>query len=268
VDLLKVRMSPADGFLKAVPAIGTERKTIGIPLYSNFDSLDVLGPFQTFTMTADRLEPKLLAATKMAVRSFERVEIIPHATFDETKSLDVLFVPGGIKLEDVLKAGGPDENPLLAFLRRIGQADKERKPILITSVCTGALSLAAAGLLQGFRATTHWNYKSVLAIFPGVTVADGYPRFVIDANRITGGGISSGLDEAMGMVALLLDKKTARHGQLTMQYAPNPPFADGDPSVADPSILFEVTNSMREGVMKTVAGFQDYLQKWGDKITD
>lgn len=258
-------MSPA-GFLKAVPATSTQRKTIGIPLYSNFDSLDVLGPFQTFTMAADRLEPKLLAASKAPVRSFEGVDITPHATFDETKSLDVLFVPGGIKLEDILQAGGPDENPLLSFLRRIGKPDED-KPMLITSVCTGALFLAAAGLLQGFRATTHWNYKSVLALFPGVTVADGYPRFVIDANRITGGGISSGLDEAMAMVALLLDKKTARHGQLTMQYAPNPPFNDGDPSVADPSILFDVTNSMREGVVKTVAGFQDYIQKWGDKIT-
>jgi cyclohexyl-isocyanide hydratase len=259
-------MSPADGFLKAVPAIDTGRKRIGIPLYSNFDSLDVLGPFQTFTMAADRLEPKLLAASKAPVRSFEGVEITPHATFDETKSLDVLFVPGGIKLEDILQAGGPDENPLLSFLRRIGRRDDEN-PRLITSVCTGALFLAAAGLLQGFRATTHWNYKSVLAMFPGVTVADGYPRFVIDANRITGGGISSGLDEAMAMVALLLDRKTARRGQLTMQYAPNPPFNDGDPSVADPSILFDVTNSMREGVVKTVAGFQDYIQKWGDKIT-
>jgi len=259
-------MSPANGFLKAVPATGIERKTIGIPLYPNFDSLDVLGPFQTLTMAADRLEPKLLAASKAPVLSFEGVEITPHATFDETKSLDVLFVPGGIQLEDVLQAGGPDDNPLLAFLRRIGRSDQEEKP-LITSVCTGALFLAADVLLQGFRATTHWNYKSILAMFPGVSVADGYPRFVIDANRITGGGISSGLDEAMAMVALLLDNKTARYGQLTMQYAPDPPFNDGDPSVADPSVLFEVTNRMREGVVKTSAGFQDYIQKWGDKIT-
>jgi hypothetical protein len=66
-------MSPVDGFLKAVPATGTERKTIGIPLYPNFDSLDVLGPFQTFTMAADRLEPKLLAASKAPVQSFEGV---------------------------------------------------------------------------------------------------------------------------------------------------------------------------------------------------
>ncbi|MGC2696345.1 MAG: DJ-1/PfpI family protein [Candidatus Angelobacter sp.] len=259
-------MSPADGFLKAVPATGTQRKTIGIPLYSNFDSLDVLGPFQTFTMAADRLEPKLLAANKKPVRSFEGVEITPHATFGETKSLDVLFVPGGIKLEEILEVGGPKENPLLAFLQRISKPDKEMRPKLITSVCTGALLLAASGLLQGFRATTHWNYKSILAMFPGVTVTDGYPRFVIDANRITGGGISSGLDEAMAIVALLLDQQTARNGQLTMQYAPNPPFEDGDPSVAGPAVLFEVTNSMREGVTKTAAGFEDYIQKWGSQI--
>jgi transcriptional regulator GlxA family with amidase domain len=112
-------MSPADGFLKAVQATGMERKTIGIPLYPNFDSLDVLGPFQTFTMAADRLEPKLLAVSKAPVQSFEGVEITPHATFDQTKSLDVLFVPGGIKLEDVLKVGGPDQNPLAAFHRNV-----------------------------------------------------------------------------------------------------------------------------------------------------
>jgi cyclohexyl-isocyanide hydratase len=148
-------MSPANGFLKAAPIKDTERKTIGIPLYPNFDSLDVLGPFQTFIMAQNRLEPKLLAASKASVRSFEGVEITPHATFDETKSLHVLFVPGGILLEDVLKAGGPDQNPLLAFLRRISRPGKEKGPMLITSVCTGALFLAASGLLQGFRATTH-----------------------------------------------------------------------------------------------------------------
>ena len=258
-------MPPITGFLKATSVNDSARKTIGIPLYSNFDSLDVLGPFQTFSM-AGSLDPKLLAPTKALVRSWEGVEIKPHATFDETKSLDVLFVPGGVKLEDVLGKDAPDKNPLLAFLRRIGAPGKTDGPMLITSVCTGALFLAASGLLQSFRATTHWNYKSILAMFPGVTVADGYPRFVIDANRVTGGGISSGLDEAMAITALLLGDQAAQQGQLTMQYAPDPPFHGGDPSVADPTILFQVTNSMRDGVAKTAACFHDYVEKWGDQI--
>jgi len=260
-----MRLTP--GFLKSVPVKDSERKVVGIPLYPNFDSLDVLGPFQTFIMTGGRLEPKLLAESMSPVRSYEGVEIKPHCTFDETKSLDVLFVPGGILLEDVLGEDAPDDNPLLAFIRRIGYPGRAGGPMLITSVCTGALFLAASGLLRGFRATTHWNYKSILAMFPGVTVADGYPRFVIDANRITGGGISSGLDEAMAIVALLLGEQTARTGQLTMQYAPDPPFRDGDPSVASSTVLFEVTNSMREGVARTAAGFQDYIQKWGSQIS-
>src|SRR5258708_16057137 len=254
------------GFLKSASVKDSERKVVGIPLYTNFDSVDVLWSFQNFRMTGGRLEPKLLAESMSPVRSYEGVEIKPHCTFDETKSLDVLFVPGGILLEDVLGPEAPDDNPLLAFIRRIGGPGKTGGPMLITSVCTGALFLAASGLLQGFRATTHWNYKSVLALFPGVTVADDYPRFVIDANRITGAGISSGLDEAMAIVALLLGDEAARQGQLTMQYAPTPPFNDGDPSVADPTVLFQVTNSMRKGVAKTTAGFRSYIDKWGGEI--
>lgn len=253
------------GFLKASPVKDSAPKTIGIPLYTNFDALDVIGSLQTFSMSG-LLEPRLLAPTKALVRSWEGVEIQPQFTFDKTESLDVLFVPGGVQLEDVLGKDAPDKNPLLAFIRRIAAPGKTDGPMLITSVCTGALFLAASGLLQGFRATTHWNYKSILAMFPGVTVADGYPRFVIDANRITGGGISSGLDEAMAITALLVDDQAAQQGQLTMQYAPNPPFHDGDPSMADPSILFQVTNSMRDSVTKTASCFHDYIQKWGGEI--
>jgi hypothetical protein len=93
---------------------------------------------------------------------------------------------------------------------------------LTVSVCEGALLLAAAGLLDGYRATTHWAFRDCLARFPRIDVAPYYPRYVVDGNRITGGGISSGLDEAL----------------LNVQYNPRPPFGDGDPTVAEqPSIL-------------------------------
>src|SRR6476646_7139825 len=108
----RVLMPSTKSFLKIAPLKDSERKSVGIPLYPNFDSLDVLGPFQTFTLAGGYLDPKLLAATKAPVRSFEGVEITPHATFDETQSLDVLFVPGGVNLEDVLGTDAPDKNPL------------------------------------------------------------------------------------------------------------------------------------------------------------
>jgi len=119
---------------------------------------------------------------------------------------------------------------------------------LIASGCVGSILLASAGLLDGFTATTHWAFQTVLAEFPNVLLAPGYPRYVIDANRITGGGISSGLDESMAISAILLGDNSARRAQLAMQYAPHPPFHDGDPSQAGPAILQEVSASMREGV--------------------
>ena len=216
--------------------------TIGIPLYTNFDSLDVLGPFQTFYMQHPVLQTWLLGPTKDPVASFEGVKITPDCDFNSCPQLDIVFVPGGTPLETLLS----DERrraEYLNFIRRQAAGAK-----LVTSVCTGSILLALAGVLDGYKATTHWGFKTVLELFPKVTVADGFPRFVIDANRITGGGISSGLDEAMAIVALLLGNDAAKQGQLTMQYAPRPPFNDGDPSTAEPSVLYKVSSDFRSGV--------------------
>jgi cyclohexyl-isocyanide hydratase len=230
---------------------------IGIPLYKNFDSLDVMGAFQVFNV-ADGLAPKLLAETLDPVLSAEKVEIIPQGTFDKTDDLDVLFVPGGIQLGAVLNNQGPGQNPLLAFLRRI--ADRKPNPPMITSVCTGALFLAAAGLLDGYEATTHWNYKQVLRLFPKVTVVKGYPRWWDDRGRITGGGISSTIDEAFYIVQRLVGADAAQCAQLTIQYAPKPPFHDGDPCEADPDVYRKVSDRMQDP--ETTKAFQDWIAKW------
>src|SRR5437588_2814945 len=212
---------------------------IGIPLYKNFDALDVVGPHQTFFMQVHQLTTLLMGPAKCdPVESYEHLRILPDWSFDSCPQLDVLFVPGGVRFDDTLC-----DPTYIGFLKR--QAPKAK---LITSVCTGALLLAAAGLLDGYKATIHWGYKSVLKLFPNVMVADGYPRFVIDANRITGGGISSGLDEAMAIVSVLAGNDAAKRGQLIMQYAPQPIFNDGDPSTAEPSILYEVSTDLRGSV--------------------
>ncbi|HEY6971738.1 MAG TPA: DJ-1/PfpI family protein [Candidatus Angelobacter sp.] len=217
---------------------------IGIPLYPNYDSLDVTGPHQTFWMQNPTLEPILIGKSKgEPMVSFENMRILPDTDFASCPQLDVLFVPGGVALDQVLENDKKDGFPFLRFLQR--QAEKAQ---LVTSVCTGAIFLAAAGLLDGYKATTHWGFLSVLKLFPKVKVEPGYPRFVVDRNRVTGGGISSGLDEAMEIVCMLQGKEATKRGQLTMQYAPDPPFCDGDPSVAEPAIVDQVRSDFKPGV--------------------
>ena len=232
------------------------RIVIGIPLYPNFDSLDVTGPHQTFWMQNSRLQTLLIGKNKCEpMVSFEEMRIMPDTDFESCPQLDVLLVPGGVMLDRVLEDDKHNGFPFLHFLQR--QAAKAR---LVTSVCTGAIFLAAAGLLDGYKATTHWGFLSVLKLFPKVTVCDGYPRYVIDRNRVTGGGISSGLDEAMAIVCKLLGEEPTKLGQLTMQYAPDPPFCDGDPSVAEPSIVKQVRSGFADGVKKLSDAVKD-IQK-------
>ncbi|MGH9561600.1 MAG: DJ-1/PfpI family protein [Terracidiphilus sp.] len=203
---------------------------VGFPLYESFDSLDVLGPFQTFTWAG--MDRYLLGPTPAAVTSFEGVALTPRKTFDDCAKehiqFDVLFVPGGANPIAVLKQGHLGSNPFLDFL-----AAQAAGCTLVCSVCTGALLLAGAKLLDGQIATTHWAFKSVLSLFPGVTVVDDYRRYVQSGNRITGGGISSGLDEALYIVSLLYGTDQARRGQLAMQYNPQPIFHCGDPADSD-----------------------------------
>jgi cyclohexyl-isocyanide hydratase len=199
---------------------------VGMPLYEGFDSLDVAGPFQTFTFAG--MECHLIgpgdACGPIAVTSFEGIRVTPDKTFENCPQLDVLFVPGGSNPVSVLNVGHPGSNPYLDFL--IQQAKGAQ---LVCSVCTGALLLAGAGLLDGHLVTTHWAFKDVLRLFP-VRVVDDYRRYVQSGQRITGAGISSGLDESMYIVSLLYGLDTARRCQLAMQYNPHPPFHCGDPA--------------------------------------
>lgn len=203
---------------------------VGFPLYESFDSLDVLGPFQTFTWA--EMDRYLLGPTAATVTSFEGVALTPRKSFSdcvkEKIQFDVLFVPGGADPVAVLQQGKPGSNPYLDFL-----AAQAPGCTLVCSVCTGALLLAGARLLDDHIATTHWAFKSVLSLFPGMKVVDDYRRYVQSGNRITGGGISSGLDEALYIVSLLYGTDQARRGQLAMQYHPQPMFHCGDPADSD-----------------------------------
>jgi cyclohexyl-isocyanide hydratase len=189
--------------------------------------LDVTGPAEMFGW-AD-IDVELVAAEPglLSFRNGFRFEVT--CSFDQARTYDALWVPGGDPqaLSDII--ADPDQT-YLGFLR----AQARTTDRWICSVCEGAMLLAAAGLLDGYRATTHWAFIPCFAErFPKVAVADGFPRFVEDGDdrgkRLTGGGISSGLDEALRLIALLKGPKAAAEAQQSTQYYPDPPVRSAIP---------------------------------------
>jgi cyclohexyl-isocyanide hydratase len=194
---------------------------LGIPVYEGVNLLDVAGPYEMFNWVdaSKGLETIIVSADGGPVKTLNGVRFEAHASFDATPVLDVLWVPGGDP--DALGEIMSDPcSPYLSYLRDIAMNAK-----WVCSVCEGALLLARAGLLDGHKATTHWAFVHCLQRFHKIEVDTTHQRFVVSGNRLTGGGISSGLDEALELIALLFDKETAAAVQVTTQYFPIPPVA-------------------------------------------
>jgi transcriptional regulator GlxA family with amidase domain len=192
---------------------------LGVPIYQGVDLLDVAGPIEMFSWAShdDDLQTVLVSEDGGAVTSRNGVRFEPHASFKQTPALDILWVPGGDP--DALAAMMRDaNNSYLRYLRQVAEHAK-----WVCSVCEGALLLARAGLLDGHEATTHWMFVECLKRFPKIKVDTKNRRFVISGNRLTGGGISSGLDEALKLIVLLFGEDRAKEAQLTTQYFPQPP---------------------------------------------
>lgn len=195
---------------------------IGIPVYDKVDLLDVTGPHEIFSWMSPyglATEVQLIAEKAGEITTRDGFTFKAPVSFDSAARLDVLWVPGGDpKVLAVLMGKGG--TAYRAFLQR--QAATAR---WVCSVCEGALLLAASGLLNGYQATTHWAFVDCLKCFPEIVVADGTPRYVLDRNRLTGGGISSGLDEALKLVELLGGTVLAQKIQQVTQYYPQPPVS-------------------------------------------
>jgi transcriptional regulator GlxA family with amidase domain len=199
---------------------------IGIPVYDKVDLLDVTGPYEIFqwmNQYGQNVEVYTVAEKPGEIASRDGFRFRPHKCFPEIERLDVIWVPGGDPAALKLLMSGPDRT-YLDFL--IAQSRTAR---YVTSVCEGALLLAAAGLLDGYTATTHWAFIPCLKAFPAITIAPGYPRFVVDRNRVTGGGISSDLDEALKLVELIGGEALAQSIQQVTQYYPDPPVRSSIP---------------------------------------
>ena len=188
---------------------------IGMPVYDDVDMLDVAGPYEMFRW-AD-IEVDLLAAMPGPVRFRKGFTFEVAKGFANAGRYDALWVPGGDPGALSLLINDP-KRIYLDFL--VAQASET--PI-VASVCEGALLLAAAGLLDGYKATTHWAFIPCLRAYPNIRVVRGNPRFHHDRNRLTGGGISSGLDEALKLIELLKGTAAAREVQQMTQYYPDPP---------------------------------------------
>jgi cyclohexyl-isocyanide hydratase len=190
-------------------------------IYPEMTQLDLTGPFEVFTRFKE-LDVALAWKTSVAVRDGSGLRILPSTTFADCPQADLLFVPGGHGQVALM-----DDEETLAFLRAQAAGAS-----YITSVCTGSLLLAAAGLLTGYRATCHWMSLPLLAHFGAEPVAE---RVVIDRNRVTGAGVTSGIDFALTLMAQMFGEERARLAQLAMEYDPRPPFAGGSPASADPA---------------------------------
>ena len=190
-----------------------------IPVYQGVNLLDVAGPLEMFFWVdgAKGLETIIVSDDGGPVTTINQITFEAQASFAQAPVADVLWVPGGDP-EMLGKIMSDPASPYITYLQKIARSAK-----WVCSVCEGALLLARAGLLDGHAATTHWAFVKCLERFPEITVDTTNARYVVSGNRLTGGGISSGLDEALKLISLLYDDATATDAQVSTQYFPKPP---------------------------------------------
>jgi putative intracellular protease/amidase len=206
---------PADHDMSKVPASWTRHDQIAKLIYPRMTALDLVGPQYMFASLMGA-QVHLVGKTGSPVTSDTGITITPTCTFEDCPTdLTVLFTPGGT--DGTLAA--MEDTATRDFM-----ADRGSRAQYVTSVCTGSLILGSAGLLKGYKATSHWAAREVLTDF-GAIPTDA--RVVRDRNRITGAGVTAGLDFGLQMIAELRDSNYAQDVQLLCEYDPRPPFHAG-----------------------------------------
>ncbi len=192
-------------------------------LFPDVTQLDLTGPAQVLSRLGDvRLD--LVGASLDPVATDAGFGIVPTATYADVPTAAILCIPGGTGVTRVI-----ENDAAMAWVAQVGA-----EATWVTSVCTGALVLGAAGLLSGYRATTHWGSHEHLALFGAAPVR---ARTVVDRNRVTGGGVTAGIDFALTLIALIRGEAHARMVQLALEYDPQPPFDAGSPERAGPALV-------------------------------
>ncbi|KHA65337.1 MULTISPECIES: DJ-1/PfpI family protein [unclassified Sphingomonas] len=196
---------------------------IAFLLFPNVTQLDLTGPAQILSRLGEA-QVDLVWKTRDPVPTDAGFSILPTAIFAEVPYADILCVPGGFGLNDVIA-----DDEAMAWVGAVGAG-----ATWVTSVCTGSLILGAAGLLDGYRAGCHWAQRDMLPLFGAIPVD---ARTVVDRNRVTGGGVTAGIDFALTLIALIRGEAHARMVQLALEYDPQPPFDSGSPAQAGPEIV-------------------------------
>ncbi|MGR5150604.1 DJ-1/PfpI family protein [Photobacterium swingsii] len=204
---------------------------VGIYLYPNMTMLDAYAPLQVLA-----LQPSMNTFTfskeKVALPCDAKIQLLPDYGFSDCPEIDILIVPGAANPSEQM-----EDSDVISFLKKAGEKAK-----YITSVCTGSLILAETGLLDGYKTTTHWAYAEALNAYPKVSFVD--ERVVIDRNRVSGGGITSGLDFAFSLIAEVVGEEQAKAAELLLEYNPQPLFNSGDHHTADPILKNNIQNKI------------------------
>ncbi|MEX3895995.1 DJ-1/PfpI family protein [Paraburkholderia sp. BR10954] len=207
---------------------------IGFLVFPKVQQLDLTGPHDVLA-SVPGATMHLVWKTREPVVSSNGLVLTPSATYESCPPLDAICVPGGSGVTALLQ-----DEQTIDFVRR--QAASAR---YVTSVCTGALLLGAAGLLHGRRATTHWAFHSLLEPLGAIPT---HARVVRDGNLITGGGVTAGIDFGLTVAAELAGVEEAQAIQLELEYAPAPPFDAGDPALAPQAVVELVRQRSAEGL--------------------
>nr|WP_145546481.1 DJ-1/PfpI family protein [Variovorax boronicumulans] len=230
----RAEQAPLPHDMGNMPASWTGKEQIGMLLYPGMTALDFVGPQHMFTSLVGATVHHV-AKTMAPVVSDSQLAIMPTVTLARCpRDLDILFVPGG----GAGTVAAMQDTQTLAFL-----ADRGSRAKLVSSVCTGSLLLGAAGLLRGYQATTHWATHALLTAVGATPVQ---ARVVHDRNRITGAGVSAGLDLGLTIVGMLRDGTYAQTVQLLAEYAPSPPYNAGTPDTAPPDVTAMVAGMFKD----------------------
>jgi len=205
---------------------------IGSLIFDRLDQIDLTGPFEVFSRVPNSTY-RIYGKSTAPLRDLRGLRMMADASLDEAPQLDLVHIPGGFGQEALM-----DDEEILGWIRR--QAKGAR---CVFSVCTGALILGAAGLLQGRRATTHWASIDLLPYFGATAVNE---RVVTDGNMVFAAGVTSGIDGALRVAADLRGGEVAQGIQLAIAYAPEPPFNSGTPETAPPVVLERAKDAMRQ----------------------
>ncbi len=205
---------------------------VAMLLFPGCTQLDLTGPHEVFKRVRG-VTIDTVWKTAGPVRSASGLTLHAERGFDEVRDADLLCIPGGPGHIELL-----GDAVVLDWVRQVAAQSH-----WVTSVCTGALVLGAAGLLQGYRATTYWASLPNLAPLGATPVAE---RVVFDRNRVTGGGVTSGIDFALEIIARLWGPDTARIAQLSLEYDPQPPFPGGSPQTTPPALVARMTTAMAD----------------------